>query len=389
MEHSELIYLDNAATSFPKPYSVTEAVRDQMINCGGNPGRGGYESSLEAARRVFDCRCKLAEMFDAEGPEQVFFTMNTTQGLNACIKGLLRKGDHVLISDIEHNAVYRPIYKLKEKGIVSYDVFPSMMRDCRRNPRRICAEIGKLVKRETKMLICSAASNICSLTMPITEIGSLCRRLGVLFVVDGAQLAGHGRISVRDMKIDALCIPGHKSLLGPQGCGAVVLGKGLKLDTLTEGGNGVSSLEGKMPDESPERYEAGTLPTPAIVGLSAGLDAVRRLGEEQIGAHGRCLFREARDRLTCIRGVTVYCPDQEGAVLSFNLDGYGSEQVASMLADKGICVRGGYHCSALGHKTMGTLESGAVRASFGVFNSSKDVDELYRAVKDIAKARRV
>ena len=384
MERGELIYLDNAATSFPKPREVTEAVGDFLVNCGGYPGRGGYDSAMRAAETVFECRVRLARLFDAAGPEQVFFTMNTTQGLNACIKGSLRKGDHVLISDMEHNAVYRPIYRLWKKGTVSYDVFPTMAMEPTRNPQRICGGIAKLIKRDTRMLICTAASNLCSATMPLYEIGRLCRSLGILFVVDGAQMAGHGHISVRDMRIDALCLPGHKGLMGPQGCGAVILGDGIRLETLIEGGNGVASLEGDMPEETPERYEAGTLPTPAIAGLSAGLDVIERLGIERIGEHGRCLFRQAREGLSSIKGVKVYCPKQEGAVISFGVDGYGSEQAAAMLAEKGICVRGGYHCSALGHRTMGTLENGAVRASFGVFNSSSDVNALCEAVKEIA-----
>lgn len=387
MERQGMIYLDNAATSFPKPLAVTEAMRDFMLKCGGNPGRGSHALSLEAAKRVFDCRCKLAEFFGADDPEQVCFTMNTTQGLNLCIKGLLKRGDHVLISDIEHNAVYRPVYKLQRQGIISYDVFPSLLGDKKRTAARVCAGIAGRVRRETKMLVCSGTSNICSLSMPLREIGELCRRLGILFVVDGAQCAGHSRISVKDMKIDALCVPGHKGLLGPQGCGAVIFGKGIKSQTLMEGGNGVASLEGVMSDDAPERYEAGTLPTPAIAGLCAGIDAVRELGVELIDDHEKKLFRRARERLGNIDGVRLYCPEYQGSVLSFGIDGFGSEEAARALSDEGICVRGGYHCTALGHRTLGTLDGGTVRAGFGVFNSSKDVDALCDAVRRIKKAK--
>ena len=387
MERQELIYLDNAATSFPKPREVIDSMQELMLHWGGNAGRGSHILSMEAAKRIFDCRVKLAEQFDCDGPEQVCFTMNTTQALNIAIKGLLGRGDHVLISDIEHNAVYRPIYKLKAQRIIDYDVFPSMMGDRRRSAERICAGITKLVRRETKMLICSGASNICSMTMPIAEIGALCRRLGILFIVDGAQWAGHAKVSLREMKIDALCIPAHKGLLGPQGCGALILGKGISPNTLVEGGNGVASLEAEMSFDAPERYEAGTLPAPAIVGLSAGLDIVRSLGVLRIDEHEKRLFRRARDKLGSISGVRVYCPEYEGSVISFNIDGFSSEEAAMMLSNEGICVRGGYHCSALGHKTMGTEESGAVRASFGVFNSSRDVDLLCDAVVRAKKTK--
>lgn len=378
-----LIYLDNAATGFPKPQKVIEDMQQLMMYAGGNAGRGSHILAMRAAEKVFDCRCKLSQFFDAESPEQVCFTLNTTHGLNMCIKGLLKKGDHVLISDIEHNAAYRPIYKLHTQNKIEYDVFPSMMGDEKRNAERICEEIGKLVKHNTKMLICSGSSNISSMTMPLEDIGRLCRRLGILFVVDGAQCAGHIPISIKKMNIDALCVPGHKGLLGPQGSGAVILGKDIHMQTLMEGGNGVDSLEGVMSYESPERYEAGTLPTPAIAGLCAGIETVNSVGVDKIEAHESRLFRRARGYLLGVKGVTVYTPEYEGSVLLFNVEGRGSEEVARILADKGICVRGGYHCSALGHKTMGTLKSGAVRASFGLFNSSKDIDIFCEAVNDI------
>lgn len=381
MERGGLIYLDNAATSFPKPQSVIEQMERFMLYCGGNAGRGGHWASMEAARLVFECRSRIAEFFDADGPERVCFTMNTTQGLNLCIKGLLREGDHVLISDMEHNAVYRPVYKLKKEGKIDFDIFPSMIGDRRRNAMRICAGIAKRMKRETRMVICSGISNICSAEMPLREIGAFCRRHGLIFVVDGAQCAGHMKISVKDMCIDALCVPGHKGLLGPQGCGAVIFGRDILADTLVEGGNGVASLEGDMPEYSPERYESGTLPTPAIIGLSEGVRAVSELGLEKIRAHEKKLFRRTAELLGNMKGIRVYYPQYDGSVLLFNVEGHSSDEIASRLNDAGICVRGGYHCSALGHKTLGTLNSGAVRVSFGVFNNSRQIDALAESLR--------
>ncbi len=384
MDRGELVYLDNAATTFPKPRSVIDEMRHFMLRCGGNPGRGAHFLSLEAAKKVYDCRCLLSELFDVSDPCRIAFTHNTTEALNLAIKGLLCEGDHVLISDIEHNAVWRPVFSLAERGMIEYDVFPSMAASPDRSPIRICAGIARRMKKNTRMLICTAASNICSLEMPLLEIGDFCRRHGILFVVDGAQGAGHREISVEKMRISALCIPAHKGLFGPQGCGAVIFGEGMFADTLIEGGNGLSSLEGHMGDEAPERYEAGTLPTPAIVGLAEGIRCIRELGLGAVREHERALFCMAREKLGNISGVSLHCPRAEGGVLLFSVSGLSSEEVAARLSDRGICTRGGYHCAALAHKTLGT-ENGGVRASFGIFNSSAHIDALACAVEDIKR----
>ena len=385
MEKRELIYLDNAATSFPKPYAVSEAVKHYMLYCGGNPGRGGYPTAIEAGQSVFKCREKLARFFDADSENVPFFTMNTTQGINLCIKGYLRRGDHVLISNIEHNAVYRPIYKLSQRGQISYDTFDVFSNGDLISVDEILSDISKKVRKNTRMLICTAASNISSLHPPIEQIGELCQKRGIFFLVDGAQGAGHFDISVRKMNIDALCVPGHKGLLGPQGCGAVVFGKEHLLQTLHEGGNGVDSLLGDMPEYLPERYEAGTLPVPAIVGLCEGIDAVTQIGVQNIVIHEKILFERAREGLQKINGVKVFCPEHTGSVLLFSVEGVDSERVAEYLSNKGICVRGGYHCAALAHKALGTIDGGAVRVSFGVFSNDADIEALCSALKTIKK----
>ena len=383
MEKRDLIYLDNAATSYPKPYAVSEAVKRYMLYCGGNPGRGGYSLAVEAAKSVYDCRCKLTQIFDADEGNVPFFTMNITQGINQCIKGFLRRGDNVLISNIEHNAVYRPIYKLSQRGQISYDVFDVLSGECVLSVDEILNDISKKVRKNTKMIICTASSNIVSVRPPIKEIGDFCKDRGIFFLVDGAQGAGHFDISVRQMNIDALCVPGHKGLLGPQGVGAVVFGKEHLLQTLHEGGNGVDSLLGEMPEYSPERYEAGTLPVPAIVGLSEGIDAVTQIGVKNIESHEKILFERARDSLQRINGVKVFCAEYAGSVMLFSVEGVDSERVAEYLSSKGICVRGGYHCAALAHKALGTMDSGAVRISFGVFNGDNDVDALCQSVRNL------
>lgn len=382
MEGRELIYLDNAATTFPKPRRVIERMNELMINKGGNPGRASHSLALGASEAVFECREELSRFFGAAGAEQVCFSLNATSALNLCIKGSLGRGEHVLISDMEHNAVYRPIYRLWREGIIDYSIFPTFAGEDERESR-ILDGIRRRLRKNTRMLVCSGASNICSATLPIRKIGELCRREGILFVLDGAQCAGHLSISVEEMKIDALCIPAHKGLLGPQGCGAAILGKRMHPKTLVEGGNGVSSLEGEMSGEPPERYEAGTLPTPAIVGFCEGVRTVGALGIEAIANHEKELFRRAREGLSRIEGVRIYCPSEEGSVLLFNKEGIDSEELCQRLSDRGICTRGGYHCSALGHRTLGTADGGALRVSFGVYNSSYDVDRLCEEMRDI------
>lgn len=381
MEYNGLIYLDNAATSYPKPPEVYGEVMKAMMQYGGNAGRGIHRLSMEAAEKIYECRCEAAKLLGVSEPERVFFTLNATHGINTVIKGLLRKGDHVIISNMEHNAVFRPIYKMAKKGLISYDVFDATL------PRSedVCANIASKMRRSTKLVICAHASNICSLTLPVEEIGRLCRACGVLFVLDGAQSAGRKPIDVDKMAIDALCVPSHKGLLGPQGSGMVLLGKGVILDTLTEGGNGVNSLLGDMPELSPERYEAGTLPLPAIAGLCEGLRFVSSVGEARIDAHEKGLFKKARDGLLHIDGVTVHMPRHEGSVISFNIDGISADAVGEELNSYGICVRSGYHCSALGHRSLGTEKEGTVRVSFGIFNNSEDVERLTEAVKIISR----
>ena len=385
MEQNAIIYLDNAATTFPKPRAVSEEVIRCIEKYGGNAGRGSHSLAMEAAEKVFECRSAVADFFDAEGPEDVFFTMNTTYALNWVIKGLLRKGDHVIISDIEHNAVWRPIKKLADEGIIEYDIFRSMTGEEKRSPVRICADIAKLLRPNTRLVITTHVSNLCSVKMPIAEIGKFCRQNRIYFVVDGAQSAGHEHISVKDMCIDALCVPGHKGLYGIQGSGAVIFGSSLRLGTLVEGGNGVNSLDSSMPDFSPERYESGTLPLPALTGLCEGVKWLGRVGVDKVSAHEKGLFLYTKKLLQGIDGIKLYGDEYMGATLLFCVEGQNSEAVARRLGEYGICTRGGYHCSALGHKTLGTIDNGAVRVSFGAFNKASHIDALADAVSMIAR----
>ncbi len=378
-----MIYLDNAATSFPKPRRVAEEQLRCMQFYGGNPGRGSHALSLAAAEKIYECREELASFFGSDNPENVIFTMNTTMALNTAIKGLLRRGDHVLLSDMEHNAVFRPIYKLAHEGVITYDVFDTFPTKHTRTAEMICASIFEKIRPTTRMLICAHASNICSATLPLKEIGALCRKKGILFVVDAAQSAGHMPIDMNQMQIDALCAPGHKGLWGPQGCGILVFGNGIVADTLIEGGSGYNSLEGNMPQEAPERYEAGTLPTPAIAGLLEGVREIKRLGIDHVHSHESALTKRLYERLIHMPKVTLYAPHHRGGVLLFSLADLSADRVGAFLNERGFCVRTGFHCAALAHTTLGTPPSGAVRVSPSLFNTVGQIDALADAVEDL------
>jgi len=369
-----MIYLDNAATTFPKPPSVCQEMLRCMTQYGGNPGRGGHPLSLAASQIVFQCRLALSDLLGIADPERILFTLNTTYALNMAIKGLVRHGDHVLISDMEHNAVLRPIHRLAQGGIIEYDVFPTFTGSDRQNSTRICAAIARLMRPNTRLVVCTHASNICSATLPIPDIAAFCGRHGLHLVVDAAQSAGHLPIDVDGWGLSALCAPAHKGLYGPQGSGILALGKNVTLSTLAEGGNGVHSLDANMPSLPPERYEVGTLPTPAIAGLLRGTEAVKRLGLESISEHEHKLFARAREILENLEAIHVLAPSYVGPVISFYADTHPSERLVQYLAKHGVCARGGFHCAALAHKTLGTPDGGAVRLSFGMFNTLTEVE---------------
>lgn len=377
------IYLDHAATSWPKPPAVQRAVYQCLSTAGGNPGHGSHALSDAAAALVYDCRCALAKAFGAQGPERVIFTSNTTHAINLALHGTLRKGDHVLCSDMEHNAVYRPLCTLVERGLIEYDTFLSPATDPRIGTARIVTDAAAKKRPNTRLLVCSHMSNIVSSVMPLAALGAFCKRHGMLFCVDAAQSAGHLPIDMQRMQIDMLCLPGHKGLYGLQGCGVLILGKDVVLEPLLQGGNGVLSLSGQMPALPPERYEAGTLPTPSIASLMAGLGEVQARGISAIAAQDRHLYDRARAMLGRFEGIRVWAPHCRGPVLLFSHDRMPADALGMALDRHGICVRSGFHCAALGHRTLGTPDTGAVRISFGMDTTPSDLDALYGALKDI------
>ncbi len=377
-----ICYLDNAATSFPKPPAVTREVARCLAEYCGNAGRGAHKMSLFAANKVYECRELLCSLINAPSPESIAFVPSCTYGLNLIIKGLLRRGDHVLISDMEHNAVWRPMERMAREGLITYDVFSALSLP-RRSEAELLFGIERLLKRNTRLLICNHQSNICSYALPVRKIGELCKKYHVLFALDVAQSIGHYNIDMQKMNIGFLSAPAHKGLYGIQGAGFVAINSAEMLETLIEGGNGIDSLLSAMPKLSPERYEVGTLPLPAIAGLSEGVKFIKSIGIDTARDHERALFCRVRDGLLNMGGATVHLPDFEGNTLSFNLNSHSPEAVCAALDEANICVRGGFHCTALAHRSLKTDQTGTVRVSFGIFNTPNDVDKLLSAIKKL------
>lgn len=372
-----MIYLDNAATTFPKPQRVIQEVCRCIEQYCGNPGRGAHALALAAAEQIYTCRELLADYFGIDSPERVIFTQNTTCALNLALKGTLRQGDHILISELEHNAVRRPVLSLRNSGRITVDVFPVLGL----SKTALLSALKQRIRPNTRLVICTHASNICSVTLPIKEIGTLCYKKGLLFMVDAAQSAGLLPIHMADMHIDALALPGHKALYGIQGCGALAISKRISPLPLIEGGSGVNSISEEMPNEAPERYEAGTLPTPAIVGLAEGIRSLANGVAEEIASRERALFLAARERLSTLSGIELYAADTVGSVLLFNKRGVPAAELGRHLSSHGICTRAGLHCAPMAHAALKTPEGGAVRLSFGRYNTVEQLDALWRALK--------
>ncbi|MBQ2765612.1 MAG: aminotransferase class V-fold PLP-dependent enzyme [Clostridia bacterium] len=369
-----MIYFDNAATTFPKPISVSRAVYDSLQRC-GNPGRGAHSLAMRAADEIYACRKAAADMFNSS-PERVIFTSGATHALNLAIGAHRDRDGAILISDLEHNSVLRPARASgKEVRVFSSEI--ELYGEER--TEGILHSIDS-ISYGASMLITTAASNICGATMPIREIGEYCRARGILFIVDGAQAGGVYDIDMERDMIDVLCLPGHKGLYGPMGCGLMILGADVCIPPLMYGGSGVNSRASGMPELPPERYEAGTLPVPLIVGLARGIEFVKRKTPSVILAHEQKLARRLKGALASTH-VHVYVPHHDGGIVLFNIEGVASEEVSSRLNALGICTRAGLHCAPLAHDALGS--TGAVRVSFGVHNTVAEVRELYRALMGI------
>lgn len=376
-----MIYLDNTATTFPKPPSMIREMSECIKKYCGNPGRSSHSLSIKSAEKIYETRELLSEMFDAI-PENVIFTYNTTYALNIAIKSLLKYSTHILISDIEHNSVLRPVNALAAQKLCTYDIFSTSGSD-----EEIILNIKEKIKQNTSMLICTHVSNVGERRLPIEKIGKLCKEKCITFIVDGAQSAGVHNISIKNMNIDALCIPGHKSLYGPQGVGAIIFGNDKVGRTIFEGGTGINSLELEMPDFLPEIHEAGTLSTPSIIGLNESLKWLKNAGIDNIRCHEENLYNTLIELMLDNKKIIVYKMNSyRGNTLCFNIKDIPSSVVSEKLNKKGICVRSGFHCSPLGHNVLKSGENGAVRIGIGAFNTKNDIYSTYNVINSISKS---
>ncbi len=367
-------YLDNAATTFPKPLSVIKETERCIAQYCGNPGRGSHRMALWAAEKLFLARSLAAELFGAESPDRVVFSMNATYCLNLAILGIVPEGSHVLISDLEHNSVLRPVEYLKRNKGVTYDVFST--------DGDIISNIESLIKKETRVLICTHASNITNRVLPICEIGRLLFEKGIYFIVDASQSAGSHPIDMDKCRIDALCMPSHKGLLGPQGAGLAIFSERVYPRVVISGGSGVFSRELTMPEDLPDRLEAGTMPTPAIAGLCEGLSYVMKRGERDIFEKESKIISKIRNAFSDDGRICTYSTG-EGAIWLFNIKDVPSQTVAKILDDRGICVRPGLHCAPLAHKTLKCPEDGAVRVSAGPLTEWWQADRFIRSLRSV------
>lgn len=378
-----MIYLDNAATSWPKPESVYRAMDKFMREDAGNPGRGGHSLAIAAERAIDEARVLVARLINAPEPERIIFTFNCTDALNLGLKGLLKPGDHVITSRIGHNSLARPLTKLEGQGVRIARLSPS-----NKAGLLSAGDIEGAIEEDTKLVVVTHASNVTGIVQPVEEYGAVVRKRGRILMVDAAQTAGAFPIDVQAANIDLLAFSGHKGLLGPTGTGVLYIGDRVDLDSLREGGTGSHSEQEEQPFELPNRYESGTPNTVGIAGLGAGLKYIHEEGVEKIRRHERSLRERMAEGLARIQGVTQYGPGdtyEQAPIVSFNLNGWDPLEVAAVLDQAfDIKVRAGLHCAAAAHKTFGTYPRGTVRASPGCFNTTSEIELALEAMAKIA-----
>lgn len=369
-----MIYFDNAATTGHKPKSVVDAVNNALKFLSANPGRSGHKPSQQAAIAVYEARKKVSDFFNSDGPETVVFTPNCTQSINYVLKGVLDRNDHIVISDFEHNAVMRPLKAM--------NVDFTMAQVSLENDNDTLQSFKKAINPNTKMVFCTAASNVLGKALPLKEIGDICKQKGILFGVDAAQGAGVMEIDMKDMNIDYLCIAAHKGLYCPMGLG-ILVARGPIKKTIIEGGTGTDSVNFIQPDILPEMLESGTVNLPAIASVGAGIDFVSKR-KNCILKYENNLVKQLYNGLKGSNVVFYTNPNINGyvPVICFNVEGFSSDEVAGILSKNGFALRAGLHCAPTAHKKIGTQQQGAVRFSPSVFNNSKEVNELIKQLKN-------
>ena len=381
------IYFDNGSTSFPKAPKVAEAVSNLLKEGSFNINRGGYSEAYSLAEKVFDTRERLCRLFNSQNPSNVIFSHNITYSLNMIIKGFLKPGDHVIVSSMEHNAMMRPLIQLSKKGVE----FSCAQADCRGvlDPEKIEA----LIKPNTKAVMMLTASNVCGTMLPIIEAGEICKRHGLKFVVDSAQTAGAFNVDMQEMNIDALCFTGHKSLRGPQGTGGFLIRDEMAelVEPLISGGTGSLSDSEEVPDFMPDRYEAGTMNIPGIIGLNAALEYIEETGVEVIGKREleitERFMNEALD-IPEVKVVGRHDLIQRAPIVSLVFKTIDNAEAAFLLEQNyHISTRCGLHCAPRAHKSLGTFPEGTVRFSFSHYNTEEEVDMCIAAIKEIIKSK--
>ena len=380
-----MIYLDNAATSWPKPESVYQTMDEFLRTKAGNPGRGGHSMAIAASETVEETRLLLARLINAADKDRVIFTLNCTDSLNIGLKGLLRPGDHVIISSLEHNSVARPLRKLEREGVRVTRLSPPSGGDF--VPPR---DVARAITRKTKLVVMNHASNVTGVIQPIEEYGVIARQHNLIFMVDAAQTAGKYPLDVQASNIDLLAFSGHKGLFGPPGTGALYIGERVDLDSLREGGTGSRSESEEQPTDLPDKFESGTVNCAGIAGLGAGLKFILKEGMDKIVEHEQSLTNQLLEGLACTSRVTVYKVkdiSRQAPVISFNLENSTPGEVGTILDQAfDIKVRTGLHCAPAVHRTIGTFPLGTIRVSPGYFNTREEIDFTIEAIKKIALA---
>ncbi len=378
----KLIYLDNAATTLHKPPQVAEAVKEAILTA-GNAARGAHGASMQASRTVFETRQKLARLLGCPRAEHVVFTANSTMALNIAIRGILSPEDHAISTDLEHNSVLRPLYALLDQGMGLDFVRADRQGNIRYE------DFAPLFRSNTKAVVCTHASNLTGNMLDIARIAEIAHAHGALLIVDASQTAGTVPIDMTALGVDVLCFTGHKGLMGPQGTGGLCIRPGGDIRPLLRGGSGVHSFDRHQPEAYPTRLEAGTLNSHGIAGLDAAADYLLEVGVEAIHQKEQALMRRFYDGVRRIDGVTVYgdfSPSQRAAIVALNIRDYDSAEIADVLsADYGIATRPGAHCAPRMHEALGTVQQGAVRFSFSVFNTEEEIDAAIAAVAELAQ----
>jgi cysteine desulfurase family protein len=378
----DIIYLDNAATSFPKPESVYEAMDYYNRYMGGNPGRGSHRQTLQAGSLVLETRELLARLFNVKDSLQIAFTLNITAAINMALKGLLKPGDHVITTGMEHNALARPLFALSGSGVDWTAV------ECGPDGSLDPANLKKAIRKNTRLIAMLHASNVTGTIMPIEEIGRIAREHGICFMVDSAQTAGVLEIDTVKQNIDVLTFTGHKALMGPQGTGGLYINPDIEIKALKEGGTGSFSEQLQHPEIMPEYLEAGTLNTPGIIGLNAALKFIMEVGIDKIRSHEQKLCELLISGLQNMPGIKMYGPgdiNKQTAVVAINHEQMDCGELGFRLDNEfGIITRPGLHCAPLAHRTIGILERGACRLSPGYFNTGDDIEALLKALHKIA-----